>query len=64
MKEGLHFYLQGEVEICGSHSELFERKIDTKRLLGLIQEKKKEQDEFSHKESDGEDSEFEEGNRY
>ena len=29
--------------------------------MGLIQEKKREQDEFSYKESDGEDSDFEEG---
>ena len=52
----LVFHLQGEVEICGSHSELSERKIDTKQLLGLIQEKKKEQDEFSYKEDGGENS--------
>ena len=59
MKEG-HFYsltyIQGEVEIYGSHSELSERKIDTKQLLGLIQEKKREQDEFSYKGSGGENS--------
>ena len=58
MKEGIlySFISQGEVEICGSHSELSERKIDVKQLLGLIQEKKREQDEFSYKEDGGENS--------
>ena len=46
---------QGEIHIYGNHAELAERKIDTKQILGLIQEEKSERDEFAiNKDSDNE----------
>ena len=45
---------QGEVLIYGSHSELVERGVDTKQLLGLIKEgdEKQRKDEFSYEDTD------------
>ena len=40
----VHF--QGAVQVYGSHAELAERNIDAVQLLGLIQLKKSERDEF------------------
>lgn len=49
---------QGEVLIYGSHSELVERGVDTKQLLGLIKEgdEKEKKDEFSYEDADIEES--------
>ena len=40
--------------ICGSHSELVEQGVDTKQLLGLIDEKEKK-DEFTYEDDDVDD---------
>ena len=49
---------QGEVLIYGSHSELVERGVDTKQLLGLIKEgdEKEKKNEFSYEDADIEES--------
>ena len=51
------FCFQGEVVIYGSHSELIERGVDTKQLLGLIKEgdEKQSKNEFSYEDVDVEE---------